>query len=135
MRKPFLAALTIAALGLSIPFVAEAGPPVQSITGENLTFDDGCTATVTWDALNGGKPLFIHVTLQYFNGSIYTQVLADGAKEYHKAKQNAGIFQLDLTEIAGSQSAGSYQVNVQFRDRKDTPLSSVMSETSNCDAN
>ena len=135
MRNPFLAALMVAALGLSFPFVAEAGPPAQDITDALVGLDEGCAATITWDALNGGKPLFVHVIMQYVtDDGGYTQVLAEGANEFHKVKQNAGLLQLNLAEVAGSQSADSYQVNVQFVDRKGNALSGVMSATSNCDA-
>ena len=134
MRNPFLAALMVAALGLSLPFMAEAGPPAQDITGALVGLDDGCAATITWDALNGGKPLFISVTVEYFNGTGYTPLLAEGANEFHKVKQNAGILQVDLAAIAGSQTAESYRVKVLFVDRKDNALSTVISATSNCDA-
>jgi hypothetical protein len=134
MRRLFLAALTVAALGLSLPFVAEAGPPVPDLSGAQVHLDDGCTATVTWDALKSGKPLFVQVTLEYADDGGYTQVLAEGANEFHKVKQNAGILQLELAAIAGSQPADSYQVTVLFVDRKDNALSGVISAISNCDA-
>ena len=135
MRNPFLAALMVAALGLPFPFVAEAGPPAQDITDALVGLDEGCAATITWDALNGGKPLFVQVTLEYLIDDIdYTQVLAEGANEFHKVKQNAGILQVELAEVAASQTANSYQVSVLFVDRKGNALTTVMSATSNCDA-
>jgi hypothetical protein len=136
MRKQIFAALTIAALGLSLPFVAEAGPTVQSVSGMQVALNDSCTATVTWEPLNGGKPLFARVIFQYADGSgEYTTFLVDGADDFHKVKQNAGSLEVDFAAIAATQpAADSYQVLVNFVDRKDNALSDIMSATSACAA-
>jgi hypothetical protein len=136
MLKPFLAALTFAALGLSLPLVAEAGPTVQAITGGQVALDEACIATITWDEMQGGKPLFIRVVFQYGNETDgYTTSLEDGADGFHKVKQNAGSLELDFGAIAANQpTVDSYRVKVIFVDRKDNPLSSEMSAISNCGA-
>jgi hypothetical protein len=138
MFHRLIPAAALAVLGLALPLftssTAQAGPPDRTLHVMQPGLDNSCVALIEWQPLQGGKPIYANVILKYLtaNGT-YTTVLADGASAYHKVKQNAGSLTIDFGPIAAQAPADSYQLEVNFVDNRDQPLSEVFKTTSDCD--
>ena len=136
MFRRLIAGVAVAVLGLSVPlaapYAAEALPPDKTLTVLDPALDSNCVATISWEPLQGGKPIFANVIFMFDDGDGYSTVPLPGAHEYHKVKQNAGSLVLDFGALAVQQGAPGYRVEVNFVDNKDMPLSGVKFANSIC---
>jgi hypothetical protein len=129
----------VAVLALSLPVAiaspAEAGPPAPATVVFQASLDDACVASITWDPLRGGKPIYARVIFKYLdtNGDFQTANVA-GAEDFYRVKQNAGSLEIDFGAAAASQPASDYRIDVSFVDGKDVAMSGPLSTYSPCSA-
>jgi hypothetical protein len=132
MLHRMITGLAVAVLGLAVPLVAEAGPPHRTLEPDIPSLSADCFAAVTWGPLQGGKPMFVRVTLKYANGNGYSTVLQPGADQFYKVKQNAGLLEIDFSSQAEAQPASGYRVEAYFVDGKDVSMSGLLTADSTC---
>ena len=104
MFHRLIPAAALAVLGLALPVItlssAEAGPPDRTLHAMQPVLDNSCMASIEWEPLQGGKPIYVNVILKHMTTSGYTTVIAEGASAYHKVKQNSGSLDIDFGPIA-----------------------------------
>jgi len=130
----FTVAVLVLSLLVAIASTAEAGPPAPATVLFQSSLDDACVASVTWDPLRGGKPIYVRVALKYLDVAGYQPVLAAGSENFYRVKQNAGFLEIDFGAAAASQPSSNYRIDVSFVDGKDVAMSGVVSAYSPCSA-
>jgi hypothetical protein len=129
----FLIAVLALSLPVAIVSTAEAGPPAPASVLFQASLDGACVASITWEPLRGGKPIYARVTFKFLAGNgTYQPVIAAGSEEFYKVKQNAGALEIDFGPGAVSQPASDYRIDVSFVDGKDVSMSGVGSAFSPC---
>lgn len=138
MRHRIIRGLAVAALGLPIllaaPIGVAAGPPVREVNGLAVDLDENCLASITWEPLQGGRPMFAKVLFSHqASDGGYDLFLGDDGITFHKVQQNDGQLDVDLAGVAATEpDAPNYKVEVHFEDRKGNLLSGVEMNTSTC---
>jgi hypothetical protein len=129
----FLVAVLALSLPVAIVSTAEAAPPPAATVLFQASLDGACIASITWEPLRGGKPIYARVTFKYLAGNgTYQPVIAAGSEDFYRVKQNAGALEIDFGAAAASQPASDYRIDVSFVDGKDGSMSGVSSAFSPC---
>lgn len=130
--------MAVATLGLSAllaaPLGVAAAPPERNVNDLDVGFTSDCVAIVTWEPLQGGRPMFAKVVFSYqASDGDYDLFLGDDGIAFYKVQQNDGLLEIDLAAIAATRpEAPDYLVEVHFEDRKGDVLSSIESAVSPC---